>query len=121
MRRGGGVDRSKNWLGLYCRGGASATWTTNLPTVPLPNAFWEPMGRSFDDDLPAKTAWTENFLASRTNVGGCSGLNALIYLRGVPTDFLSWPESWQYPNNVAAYQAIEQKYFDESVHETLIA
>jgi choline dehydrogenase len=46
-------------------------------------------------------------------LGGCTGMNAMIYLRGAPADFLSWPTAWQYAQNTTAFHAIEKRYFPD--------
>lgn len=46
-------------------------------------------------------------------LGGCSGMNAMIYSRGSPYDDVAWPTEWQYSNLVAHYESIEKRFFGD--------
>ncbi len=47
-------------------------------------------------------------------LGGCSGMNAMIYSRGSRFDFLTWPKEWRYPNLLNYFERIEDLFFGEN-------
>jgi choline dehydrogenase len=79
---------------LYSRAFGSR-WDYQLATVPQSSM----RGR--------RIAWPRGKM-----LGGSSGLNAMIYSRGSPLDFESWPEGWRYPDIVRHFEAIERRLFD---------
>ena len=46
-------------------------------------------------------------------LGGCSGINAMIYSRGSPFDFLEWPAEWQFKEVLPFFQSNEHRLFGE--------
>jgi choline dehydrogenase len=69
-------------------------WDESLTTTPQPNM------------RNRRLRWPRGKM-----LGGCTGINAMIYSRGSPRDFEHWPESWSYQRNLSAFEAIEQKLF----------
>lgn len=44
-----------------------------------------------------------------TTMGGSGSVNGMVYTRGDKSDFISWPKGWQWQDNLAAFEAIEEK------------
>jgi len=53
-------------------------------------------------------------------LGGCSVINAMIYIRGTEKDFLEWPESWRYEEVLKHYKSLESNtnFNDPQFHNT---
>ncbi|XP_068623930.1 glucose dehydrogenase [FAD, quinone]-like [Battus philenor] len=46
-------------------------------------------------------------------MGGSSSINAMIYIRGHPKDFVSWGKGWEYKNLIPYFEK-QEKYFNIS-------
>ena len=69
-------------------------WDEGLRTLPQPGL------------RQRKLAWPRARM-----LGGCSGINAMIYQRGSPSDFADWPDNWGYDHVSPAFAAVEKRLF----------
>ena len=42
-------------------------------------------------------------------IGGSGAINAMVYARGLPSDFADWPEGWDWPSVKVTYEALETR------------
>lgn len=52
--------------------------------------------------------------------GGCSVINAMVYIRGTQKDFADWPASWNYEETLRHYKTLESNtnFGDSNFHNT---